>query len=149
MAELYAVRDRKGNLTAYTTDRIIKNNGGGYWLPEFNVKTTEIKLNNDDFPEIDWDDLTPTRLELVNPLANNVVNIVKIPGTIEVTTSSSCSQYSIDRGGDKFTVFVNDISYIEPTITGNFKSILHMKNGDKINCKESVNEVGILISNVT
>lgn len=148
MAELFAVRDKKGNLSAFTTEHLLKNKGGGYWIPEFNVKPTEIKLNNDEFPEIEWEDTKPTRLELVNPLADKTVNLVNIPGTIEVTTNSKSSEYSIERGGDKFTIFVDDISYIAPTVTGVFKSIIHMKNGDVIQCKESKNEIARLISNV-
>ena len=44
------------------------------------------------------------------------------------------------------TVFINDISYIEPKESGNgYKSLIHMKNGDTILCEQSQNAIKHLI----
>ena len=144
MTELFAVRDRKGQLRAFTTPDVVKNNGAGYWVSTFNSKAREFVLDEEAFPEISWEDSTPTRLLLVNPQApkSNVENL-SLPGTIEVN-SPQTSHHNVPTCAP-ITVFVDDISYIEQRVDGN-SSILHMKNGDAVNSKESVNTIKNLIA---
>lgn len=140
--ELYACRNRKGDLHLFTTPDLVKNRGGGYWLPTFNSKSFDIPVNREEFPEVDWSDAEPTRLELVNPNETKQENFV-LPGTIEVNISSSKTEYNnfFKKG---ITVFTNDISWIESAQDNTAK--IHMKNGETICCTETQNEVLSLLS---
>lgn len=146
MVELFAGRDRNGQLHIFTSEDAIKNNGKGYWLPKYNSGTKELAtVDKDEFPEISWDDANLTRLVLTNPLVSekNVEDIL-LSGTIEVNTPTTSSSYNIRKGTT--TVFIDDISYIEPQESGNgYKSLIHMKNGDTILCEQSQNAIKRLI----
>lgn len=149
MVELFAGRDRDGQLRIFTSEDVIKNNGKGYWLTKYNSGNVEIASLNkkDEFPEISWDDAKLTRLVLTNPLVSEK-NIEDIPlsGTIEVNTPTTSSSYNIKKGTT--TVFINDISYIEPQGPENgYRSLIHMKNGDIILCEQSQNAIKHLIRN--
>ena len=145
--DLYAVRSRNGQLKAYTNNKLCKNNGAGYWLPEYNARATEILLNEEEFPEIQWDDAKPTRLELINPSVETTEETnIKLSNTIKVTIRNNASSYNTDVG-THITVFVDDISWIEPTNFDMCKTILHMKNGDNINCLETEERIRKLILN--
>lgn len=144
-----AVRDRDGKLSLFVVKDpgdIIKNGGAGHWIPKFNSMSKQIDLDPDDFPEIHWDDVSPTTLKLVNTETSeeNVENI-SLSGTIELPTKSSFSQDNLNVGFMR-TLFVNDISSIEPT--GPNECILHMKNGDIIECKRGERAVKHLIASV-
>jgi hypothetical protein len=141
MAELFATRDRKGKLRAFTSPDVVKNNGAGYWIPTYNSGCREIVLDESDFPEISWDDSSPTKLLLVNPQANETnMERIAVPGTIKVNCPMA-SDHNMPTSAP-ITVFVDDISYIEPREN---LSVLHMKRGDNIVCAESASAVEKLI----
>lgn len=138
--ELFAVRDRKGTLKLFTGDSLVKNQGKGYWLSEYNSQIGEMEISKDSFPEIRWDDSKPTRLVLVNPENDDDPNdIVDVPGCIEVYVEDSASQYNT-RVDTPLIVFIDNISYLEP-YNGGEKTSIHLKNGQKLLVRESVNQI--------
>lgn len=147
MTELFGARDRSGQLRIFTSDDVIKNNGRGYWIPKYNSGTREFVIDEKEFPEIEWEDDKPTKLKLVNPEVKETHNVedVILAGTIEVSTPSCDAPYNIAKGS-KVTVFVKDISYIEPCKNQDYSSAIHMKNGEIILCEEPNNEVKRLIN---
>ena len=137
MTELFAARDRGGQLRVFTSDDIIKNNGRGYWIPMYNSRAREFVIDENEFPEISWDDAKPTKLVLVNPSEpEEKIENVSLSGTIEVNTPNSASPFNVKKGS-KTTVFISDISYIESSGEETYKSHIHMKNGDIIRCEQS------------
>lgn len=150
MTELFGARDRSGQLRAFTSDDVIKNNGRGYWIPKYNSGTREFVIDEKEFPEIEWEDDKPTKLMLINPAVKETHNVedVILAGTIEVSTPSCEAPYNIAKGS-KVTVFIKDISYIEPCTSQDYSSAIHMKNGEIILCEEPNNEVKRLINAAT
>lgn len=144
MTELFAARDRGGQLRVFTSDEIVKNNGRGYWIPKYNSGVREFVIDENEFPEISWDDMSPTKLMLVNPKPEENIGNVSLPGTIEVSTPNSASPFNVKKGS-KTTVFISDISYIESSGEETYKSHIHMKNGDIIQCEQSQYAVKQLI----
>lgn len=145
--KLYVVRDRDSSLRLVTNDRLIKNNGKGYWIPEYNnTGIKQLSLDKEMFPEIQWEDTTPTEIMLVNPTCDTIDNEdVQLPGAIEIDAPSEGSPYNIQRSS-KITIFVKDISYLEPTEVSHYRTIIHMKNGDEIKAKQSIGRVKQLIN---
>lgn len=139
--ELFAVRDRKGNLKLFTGDSVIKNPGRGYWLPEYNAQMGEMAISKDSFPEVKWDDSRPTRLLLVNPESNDDSNeSISIPGCIEVCVNNPASECNV-RMDASVTVFIDNISYMEPYNGEHEKTSIHLKDGNILICRESINEI--------
>lgn len=143
---LVATRDRNGDLHLFVvkdpTD-VIKNNGTGHWIPKFNTGTKQIDLNPDEFPEISWDDMSPTPLKLVNMQSEESVENISLTGTIEIRAKSSFSNDNINTGSVR-TLFISDISSIEGA--GPNKCLIHMRNGDVIECEQGERTVKHLIS---
>ena len=142
--ELFAVRDREGNLKLFTDDSIIKNPGRGYWLPEYNnnVQMGEMTISKDSFPEIQWDDSRPTKLLLINPESEDdeLNDDVTVPGCIEVHVDDHTSNSNL-RVDSELTVFINDISFLENKHDDRYKCIIHLKSGKLLPCRESVNDI--------
>lgn len=144
--ELFGARDRKGKLRIFTGDAVIKNPGRGYWLSECNAELGELEIDRNSFPEIQWDDSRPTKLLLINPESEDDLNDdVSIPGCIEVCVDNPASECNI-RTDSPITVFINNISYIEPREGERHKSSIHLKDGTVLTCIESVNEIKRLIN---
>lgn len=146
MLKLFATRDKSGLLRVSTDDDLIKNNGRGYWLPKYNSRTQMFAIEQDEFPEVQWEDAKPTPLLVVNPSASDdSTENVLLSGTIEVNTRNITSPYNVNKGS-KTTIFIDDVSYIEENDEETYKSIIHMKNGDSIKCLESTNRVKRMIN---
>lgn len=145
MVILFGVRDKDGRLRIFNDDKLVKNLGRGYWLPEYNSGNCELPVEKEAFPEISWEDAEPTKLVLANLSESEDLNDnVFVPGCIEVHCQSSSSPYN-SKVGSKLTIFVNDISYFEPNNNEKYNSSIHMKNGDLIICEETVNKLKRLI----
>lgn len=136
--DLFAVRNKKGDLHAYMHDRLLKNVGGGYWLPEYNTKTEELSLPREEFPNITWDNDKPTVLKLIDP--NDVSAVPVLKNTIEIPV---CDGFETNLPTGKYTIFVSKIDWIESQ-TG--RTIIHLSNGEMVITKMPEEKIKELIS---
>lgn len=141
---LFLVRDRDDSLHLCSSNRLVKNQKQGYWLPEYDSGNKMMDVNKDEFPNVRWDDSSPTRVTVSGPSYENNNSDVHVPGTIEIDVKSKDDLHCLPSV-EKHTVFIDDISFIEPNVNDRTTSFIHMKNGARILCNQSQNEVKQLI----
>lgn len=141
--DLFFVRDRNGSLHLCSSNRLVKNQKQGYWLAEYGSGTEMMDVNEKEFPNVSWDDSSPMRVTVIEPSCENNRD-VNVPGTIEINVKSKDDLHCLPSI-EKYTVFIDDISFIEPNVDDRTTSFIHMKNGARILCNQSQNEVKQLI----
>lgn len=133
--DLYVARNKDGSLNLFKTNELVKNKGKGYWV---GIGVTEIPIKRENFPEVSWDDMAPTKLELVNRNAQveNLDRDKDVPGFVRVhiTGDSKSNIYT----GNSIIVNIDEIE----TIEGHY---IRLKSGRTLECDEDGRTITDLI----